>query len=129
MDRVKGFDIPVGDMRRAEKFYHDIFGWHIQPVPGSGGDFHSVQTIPEDENGNPIGQGINGGLYKKGTRGLVTVFLEVQVDSIDATVHNVVTAGGTLVKPKSPILDFAYFAVVQDTEGNHIGLWEDIDRK
>ena len=129
MDKVRGFDIPVEDMRRAKKFYHEIFDWQIRPVSGSGGDFHSVQTVPEDENGNPLGYGINGGLYKKGTRGLETVFLEVQVDSIDATIQKVVHAGGALVRPKSPILDFAYFAVVKDTEGNYIGLWEEIGRK
>ena len=31
-------------------------------------------------------------------------------------------------EPKGPILDIAFFAVVKDTEGNAIGLWEDVKK-
>ena len=124
---VKGFDIPVGDMERAGKFYEEIFGWEVRKVQGSGGDFHSVRTVPVNEDGDPsIPGGINGGLYLRGTDGLETPFLEIRVDSIDSIVERIVVAGGMVVKDRSPILDIAFFAVVKDTEGNLIGLWEDV---
>jgi hypothetical protein len=52
----------------------------------------------------------------------------VSVPSIDEYLKKIEAEGGQLVTPKTPILDIAFFAVVKDTEGNAIGLWEDIKR-
>jgi len=129
MDRVQAFDIPADDMDRAKKFYQEVFGWKIDPVPGSGGNFHEAITVPVDENGEPkvIG-GINGGFFQRGTHGLEGTFFEINVPSVDEYVEKTKSAGGKIVKPKGPILDIAFFALVKDTEGNVIGLWEDIKR-
>ena len=127
MDRVRAFDIPVVDMQRAKRFCETIFGWKIRPIPGSGGNFHAAQTVPVDENDEPRETGaINGGFYLKGTNGLSEMFLEVTVPSIDEYLKTIDSEGGQLVKSKGPILDIAFFAVVKDTEGNLIGLWEDV---
>jgi predicted enzyme related to lactoylglutathione lyase len=126
MDKVKGFDIPVDDMRRACEFYKDLFGWEMEGIAGSGGDFHSARTVSVDEQGEPNEPGgINGGLYIRGTNGLTSTFLEIKVSSIDAVLQKVALLGGLVVRDKSAILDIAYFAVIKDSEGNHIGLWED----
>lgn len=126
MDHVRAFDIPVDDMKRAKEFYEKAFGWQISPVPGSGGDFNAAKTVPVDRDEEPQIRGaINGGLFKRGTHGLSDTFLEVSVQSIDECVKRAVEGGGRLVKAKAPILDIAFFAVVRDTEGNAIGLWED----
>ena len=34
MDKVVHFEIPAEDMARAQKFYHGVFGWKIDSVPG-----------------------------------------------------------------------------------------------
>jgi predicted enzyme related to lactoylglutathione lyase len=129
MDNVRAFDIPVDEMQRAKRFYEKVFGWEIHPVPGSGGDFHAADTVPVDENDEPKVRGaINGGLFKRGTNGLNETFLEVTVRSIDECLKKIEVEGGQLVKPKGPILDIAFFAVVKDSEGNIIGLWEDVKR-
>ena len=129
MDNVRAFDIPVDDMQRAKRFYEKVFGWEIHPVRGSGGDFHAAHTVPVDENDEPQVRGaINGGLFKRGTNGLNETFLEVTVRSIDECLKKIEAEGGQLVKPKGPILDIAFFAVVKDSEGNVMGLWEDVKR-
>jgi len=127
MDRVQAFDIPADDMDRAKKFYQEVFGWKIDPVPGSGGNFHEAITVPVDENGEPkvIG-GINGGFFQRGTHGLKGTFIEINVPSIDKYLTRIESAGGKVVKPKGPMLDIAFFALVKDTEGNVLGLWEDV---
>ena len=127
MDRVQAFDIPADDMDRAKKFYQEVFGWKIDPVPGSGGNFHEAITVPVDENGEPkvIG-GINGGFFRRGTHGVKGTFIEINVPSIDKYLTRVESAGGKVVKPKGPMLDIAFFALVKDTEGNVLGLWEDV---
>jgi len=127
LDKVRAFEIPVENMQRAKRFYERVFGWDIHPIPGSGGDFHAAHTAPVDENDEPVIRGaINGGLFKRGTNGLSSTFLEVNVGSIDECLSKILKEGGELVKLKSPILDIAFFAAVKDTEGNIIGLWEDV---
>ena len=129
MDNVRAFDIPVDDMERAKRFYERIFGWDIHPIAGSGGDFHAAHTVTVDENDEPQIRGaINGGLFKRGTHGLNETFLEVTVPSIDEYLKKIEAEGGQMVKPKGPILDIAFFAVVNDTEGNVIGLWENVKK-
>ena len=128
MDSVRAFDVPVDDMRRAKRFYERVFGWTVTAVPGSGGNFHAARTVPVDEDGVPQQPGaINGGLFRRGTHGLGQTFLEVTVASIDESIEKVESEGGELVRPKRPMLDIAFFAVVRDTEGNLVGLWEDVE--
>ena len=127
MDKVRAFNLPVDDMQRARRFYEKVFGWDIHPIPGSGGDFHAAHTVPVDENDEPNIRGaINGGLFKRGTHGLRETFLEITVPSIDEYLRKILAEGCEIVRPKSPMLDFAYYAIIKDTEGNAIGLWEDI---
>ena len=40
MDKVTSFNIPVNDMKRAKKFYGDIFGWVLTPT-GMRYDYHT----------------------------------------------------------------------------------------
>jgi predicted enzyme related to lactoylglutathione lyase len=125
LNSVKAFNIPVEDMDRASAFYERVFGWSTRSIPGSGGDYHSLQM--PSVFGGPDGNGlVAGGLYNRGTNGLGQVFLEVAVGSIEECVENVIASGGRLIRGKKPMLDFALFAVVEDTEGNPIGLWEDL---
>ena len=127
MNRVCTFDLPVDYMGRAKRFYEEVFGWKIAPVPGSGGNYHSAITVPSDEKGEPkVPGGINGGFYKRGTHGLTGTFIEINVPSIDKCLKKVEEAGGKTVLGRGPISDLGFFAVVKDTEGNIIGLWEDV---
>ena len=51
----------------------------------------------------------------------------IVVDAIARrTVAEIEAEGGELVKAKGPILDITFFAVIKDTEGNLVGLWEDV---
>jgi predicted enzyme related to lactoylglutathione lyase len=46
------------------------------------------------------------------------------VGSIDESVTKVLENGGSIVLDKRPMMDFAYFAIIQDIDGNRIGLME-----
>ncbi|NLX47593.1 MAG: hypothetical protein GXY70_05455 [Euryarchaeota archaeon] len=67
---------------------------------------------------------INGGLFRRGTHGIDRTFLELEVSSIDDSISKVLENGGRMVQEKRPLQDFAFFAVVQDTEGNYLGPME-----
>ena len=85
--------------------------------------------MPVDGEDKPLVTGaINGGLFLRGTNGLKEMFLEVTVPSIDEYLKRIECEGGQLVKEKGPILDIAFFAVIKDTEGNLVGLWEDVKK-
>ena len=127
MDQVYTFDLPVDDLSRAKKFYEEVFGWIIAPVPESGGNYHSAITVPSDDKGDPkVPGGINGGFYQRGTHGLAGTFIEIKVPSIEDHLKRIEKAGGTIVVPKGPISTLGFFAVIKDTEGNIVGLWEDL---
>jgi predicted enzyme related to lactoylglutathione lyase len=92
LDKVKGFDVLVDDMRRTSKFYNDLFGWEVEGIEGSGGDFHSARTLAMNEQGDPVEPGgINGGFFIRGTNGLSSTFLAIRMSSIDVVLGKVVS--------------------------------------
>ncbi|HVX01196.1 MAG TPA: VOC family protein, partial [Candidatus Babeliaceae bacterium] len=82
------------------------------------------RTVPVDENRMPTEVGaINGGMMKR-TSKVRSPTIAIQVDSVDEYVQKVEAAGGKLIEPKMEIPGMGYYAYVQDTEGNLLGLWE-----
>ncbi len=123
MDKVVHFQIPVEDMSRAKEFYRSIFGWEIQET-GMGRDYQLVTTTPVDEEGMPTEPGgINGALYLR-EKPEECPSIVINVPSIDDYLEKVERAGGKVIAPKEPVGDFGLYALVEDTEGNKIGLWE-----
>lgn len=123
MDSVVHFEIPAGDMGRAEKFYKSVFGWMINKVPEM--DYMMVTTAPTDEKKMmPAMPGsINGGMTKK-TDKINAPVITIAVASIDATMKKLEEAGGKVVMPKAPVGDMGFAAYFMDSEGNVMGLWE-----
>jgi len=90
MSRVIHFEIPASDPERAANFYRKAFGWKIEKWPGPM-DYWMVNTGAE---GAP---GINGGLMKNTQ--VKTTTNTIGVDSVDAAVKTVQSAGGKLIMP------------------------------
>ncbi|MCI0381513.1 MAG: VOC family protein [Chlamydiae bacterium] len=123
MDKVIHFEIPVDDLKRAKKFYKDIFNWQLEDTNM---DYTVVRTVPVDEKFMPKEAGaINGGMFKR-TKEVKAPVVAINVNSIDKYIKKVVAAGGKVVMPKIEIGKNGYYAYVSDTEGNVVGLWEDI---
>ncbi|KAF3363330.1 Glyoxalase/bleomycin resistance protein/dioxygenase [Chlamydiales bacterium STE3] len=119
MDKVGHFEVPADDLERAKKFYNTVFEWQIHPMPEA--DFHhyhSAITTKREE-----AHGINGGLYKR-TRANEPTTIVVEVDSIEDYLKKVIKAGGSVVLEKQHVAESGFYARVQDTEGNLIGLWQ-----
>lgn len=130
MDKVVHFEIPVDNIERAKKFYGPIFGWEMEDYPmPDGSTYTGIRTVAVDETTRqPLEKGaINGGLMLRTTR-LAAPVLAVNVSSVDQYVEKIVIAGGSVVKPKVEIGGMGYYAYVADTEGNVIGLWEDLKK-
>ncbi|MCA1568739.1 MAG: VOC family protein [Chloroflexi bacterium] len=110
-------EIPADDTERAKRFYGDLFGWSFAPeVPGFEG-YHVFTT--------PVGEaGTAGAIGKRGQMAPEKLRAYVNVDSIDETLSRVADLGGTVVDPKAEVPGMGWFAVLTDSEGNQIGLWE-----
>jgi uncharacterized protein len=127
MRKVVHFEIPADNLERAKKFY-SIFGWKLQDWPMDDGSIYvGISTVEVDENTSlPKEPGsINGGLVKR-DEFIQTPQVTVNVPSIDEYIAMVKEAGGSLVMPRQKIENMGYFAYVKDTEGNLLGLWEDM---
>ena len=130
MDKVVHFELPVNDLERARKFYGSIFAWKLQdwPMP-DGSTYIGVHTTPIDEKTRlplEVG-GINGGIMKRNDKVKAPVFA-INVSSIDEKVTMVLKAGGKVIMPKVDMMGMGFYAYVEDTEGNTIGLWEDVKK-
>jgi hypothetical protein len=124
MDKVVHFEIPVDELERAQKFYKSIFGWNINQVPSM--EYYMVNTVDVDENHMPKEPGaINGGMFKRNAPGQSPTIV-INVASIDDYLTKIEGAGGKVILPKQKVADFGLYAQFSDTEGNVIGLWQNL---
>ena len=105
-------EIPAANVNSAARFYQDLLGWKVQPVPemnytmweaadGSGGGF------PEVSADSPAGQ----------------VLVYIDSDDIEVDLKNVEKLGGKVLYPKTEIPGMGWFATFKDPTGNVLGLF------
>lgn len=126
MDSVVHFEIPADDTARAQKFYQDVFGWKVDKVPAENMEYFMAYTTPVDDKYMPTAAGaINGGLMKRSAPGETPVIV-VSVANLDEALVKAKAAGATVVMPKMIVMDMGLYARIKDTEGNTIGVWQNI---
>jgi uncharacterized protein len=120
-NKVAYFELPADDVARASAFYNTVFGWNT-PAMGNGGVF--ALTTAADERGNPTeAGGINGDIQPR-SKGLDRPLIMISVDDIGAQLQAVKDAGGKVVHPPQDETEFGLvWAVISDTEGNHVGVY------
>ncbi len=116
---VVWFEIYVQDMPRAKKFYEAVFQRELKqlntPVPGL-----EMWQFEGDQNSYGTGgalvkmQGVPSG----GNSTLV--YFACKDCAVEA--ERVAKNGGSICKPKMSIGQYGFIALVNDTEGNMIGL-------
>jgi predicted enzyme related to lactoylglutathione lyase len=120
MANIAYFQIPADDVGRAKKFYQSLLGWKIEPnttLLDRSLQWQDIMTgEPEEGTMN------TGGIYKRMMPGPIMNF--VRVEDFDKVLASVVKLGGTIVMPKNEIKAVGIVAVIQDTEGNILGLWK-----
>lgn len=130
MNKVVHFEIPADDLARARKFYGELFDWNIHEWTMSDGAVYvGVRTVEVDEKTfMPKEPGaINGALVQR-DRISQTPQVTVNVASIDECLEKVKAAGGNVLKGKTNVDNMGFYAYVSDTEGNLLGLWEEVTR-
>ncbi|HWM93982.1 MAG TPA: VOC family protein [Thermoanaerobaculia bacterium] len=112
---VSHFEIPARDMERAARFYRDVFGWEIEPLPWEGHPYYKVRGV--------AGEALGGGIVPAGEGYEHPLLVIHATGELDAWIERIVDEGGTVEQPPAPVGDFGWFARFRDTEGNVLGLW------
>ena len=132
MDKVSHFEIPADDIARARKFYEASFDWKTMDFPmPDGSQYVGMHTGPVDEKNMPKETGfINGGMFKRGGQFIVnSPTVAVVVQDINATIAKVKASGGSVLGEVMTIGGgMGLYVYVKDTEGNVIGVWQDIKK-
>ena len=128
MDKVVHFEIPSDDKERAKKFYSSVFSWDIMEMPFQDDVYTSAITSPLDENYMHKEKGaINGAIINR-DEFISGPVITISVESIEGYTKKIEAAGGKLVVPKGEVPDMGYYAYFKDTEGNILGLWENLKK-
>ena len=130
MNKVTHFEIPYEDKERAHKFYSEVFEWELQGFPMADGSEYTIAKTAETGENYMIKEpgAINGGMFKRDLSNNTpkSPVITISVDSIDEYFEKVKEAGGKVIVPKGEVPEMGYYAYIKDTEGNVIGLWEDL---
>ena len=123
MPNIGYFEVPADDVERAKGFYRSLLGWMIEPTQGlDPAAVAAMQYYNTITTGEPREGTLNtGGCKTADDEGVV---IHVMVDDIDALLANVERLGGKIIMSKMVIPSVGLDAIVQDTEGNAIGLWQ-----
>jgi hypothetical protein len=114
---VGWFEIPVTDMNRAKAFYEAVLKYSIKIQDNEDG---SMGWFPMSETGyGASGALVHGKGYIPSLGGMLIYFSETD---IDAALDRVRKSGGNVIKEKTDIGEYGFYAWVEDTEGNRIGL-------
>ena len=113
MAKMEHFEIPVDDIPRAQAFYTAVLGYQYEPW----GDEMGMLRQPD-------GEGVNGDLHLRGATPHPTVVFTV--DKIEDTLAAALASGGEQVGAIEPMGETARYVYVKDSEGNIIGLYDEI---
>jgi predicted enzyme related to lactoylglutathione lyase len=119
MNAVAWFDIYVDDLDRAVAFYETILATKLEALGDPTGEMQ-MMSFPADMTA----YGAGGALTKSphagpGAGGTVIYFAADDCADVEKRVG---AAGGQIVQPKFSIGEFGFVSLLQDTEGNVIGL-------
>lgn len=122
MNKVVHFEIPTDDIKRAQAFYRDVFGWQINEIPEM--NYTIVVTGPIDDKRMPKESGfINGGLMERKDEFQYPV-VTISVEDIEEAGKKITEHSGKMIRPKMEVGDMGWAAYFRDSEGNMIGLFQ-----
>ena len=108
---VVHWEITGKDGPKLQKFYADLFGWHVDA--NNPMNYGMVDTHSE--------HGINGGIAPE-QEATTRVTVYVEVDDLQAYLDKAESLGGKTIMPPTEIPDTVTLAMFTDPEGNVTGL-------
>lgn len=113
---ISWFEIPVTDLQRATTFYEATLGTTLR--------VHDDMRVFPYQLGYPSGCLMKSAQCLPSRPGTLVYFDVADKDGVAAALDRALAAGGKTVVPKTDIGEHGFIAIVEDTEGNSIGLHE-----
>ncbi len=115
---VGWFELYVNDMARAKAFYQAVFQHEMSDLPAMG-DVHMCAFSWVEGAAGAAGALVKSSKMGPGVGGSL-VYFSCADCSVEA--QRAAANGGKLLQAKMAIGNYGFIAIVQDTEGNVIGL-------
>jgi predicted enzyme related to lactoylglutathione lyase len=110
---INHIEFPADDPQRAMAFYTAVAGWEFSAMDGMP-DYWVFRS----------GEGYGGGIGKRGVTTGQVVRDYIDVTSIDDAIAAAERTGGSVKEAKQEITGMGWFAVLNDPEGNEVGLFQ-----
>jgi uncharacterized protein len=106
-------EIPSASVDSAKRFYGGMFGWQFTDVPELR---YTLYNAGEGELG--------GGFFNppEGTPRMITNY--ITVSDLEAAAKKVPELGGRVCTERMEVPGMGWFRIVNDPEGNSLGLWQ-----
>ncbi len=121
VSEVAQFEIPARNPQRLRKFYTDVFGWKFKNAAAQNMQYWNINT------GTKHIPGVNGGMYKKGSKNQTPVNY-ISTTDLNEAMASIERAGGRITVGRKTVKGHGSTAVGTDPEGNSIGLFESTGR-
>ncbi|MBX3605389.1 MAG: VOC family protein [Piscinibacter sp.] len=115
-------DLAATDAARAMAFYAQAFGWTFETQRANGGQFTRCRVGGRDV---ATLYALSGTQRERGVPSHWTPYL--RVDDLDALVPRITAQGGRLLVAPFEVDGVARIALVEDTVGALLGLWQPLE--
>ena len=123
MNSIVHFELPAKNVKEAQKFYTDVFGWKFMDFPEM--NYSITYTSEVDENHMPKTAGaVNGGMLTDKDNGGLNPVLVIDVPSVEDFCKKIEAAGGTITVPVRKVGDMGLYAKFTDPSGVVMGVWQ-----
>lgn len=106
-------EIPADNLESLQKFYHSVFEWDFEKMPGDI-EYHMINHGDEKPTA---------GMMARQDPGHIPT-LYVCVESVEAALDRAKALGATEIVPRYAVKGFGWFAVLLDPQKNLFGLWQ-----
>lgn len=137
MPTIVHFEVPSDNLERTKRFYTELFGWKMEKMQGMGQrEYWTFSTSSSDvggggnnsNGGDGSGSGteqrtISGGMMER-QMPQEPIMVYIGVDSVTEYSNKIERLGGKVIKQKTEVPGYGWFAICTDTENNGFALWE-----
>jgi uncharacterized protein len=132
MPTIAHFEIPSDNLERTKKFYTELFGWKMEKMQGTDQrEYWTFFTTTNDRGSSSSGGGGGGDELRTVSSGMMErqmpqelIMIYIGVDSVTEYSNKVERLGGKVIKQKTEVPGYGWFAICTDTENNGFALWE-----
>ncbi len=120
MRKVGWFDIYVEDMDRAQAFYETVLDTTLSSMHDPNDPTAQMRALGDDFSSHGAGGALAKLAYAQPGPGGAMVYFSCDDCAVEEA--RVGAAGGSIVRPKFPIGAHGFVSIINDTEGNMVGL-------